>query len=53
MAVLYNIEPLKAMELYYDGEHNGVWNGDFIKAKKQSGLDIPAPLREFLEKCVS
>lgn len=50
MAVMYNIEPLKAMELYYDGEHNGVWNGDFIKAKKQSGLDIPAPLREFLEK---
>lgn len=50
MAVLYNIEPLKAIELFYDGEHNGVWNGDFIKAKKQSGLEIPAPLRGFLEK---
>ena len=50
MAVLYNIEPLKAMELYYDGEQNGVWNGDFIKNKKQSGLEIPSPLREFLEK---
>ena len=50
MAVLYNMEPLKAMELYYDGEQNGVWNGDFIKMKKQSGLEIPAPLREFLEK---
>lgn len=50
MAVLYDIEPLKAIELFYDGEHNGVWNGDFIKAQKQSGLEIPAPLREFLEK---
>lgn len=49
MSVLYNIEPLKAIELFYDGEHNGVWNGDFIKAKKQSGFEIPAPLREFLE----
>lgn len=49
MGVVYNIEPLKAIELFYDGEHNGVWNGDFIKAKKQSGLEIPAPLREFLE----
>lgn len=49
MSVLYNLEPLKAIELLYDGEHNGVWNGDFIKAKKQSGLEIPSPLREFLE----
>lgn len=50
MAVLYNMEPLAAMDMFYDGEKNGVWNGDFIKAKKQSGLEIPAPLREFLEK---
>lgn len=47
--ILYNLEPLKAIELFYDGEHNGVWNGDFIKMKKQSGLEIPAPLGEFLE----
>lgn len=50
MAVLYNLEPLKAIELLYDGEHNGVWNGDFIKNEKKNRLELPSDLREFLEK---
>ncbi|MDE6727505.1 MAG: hypothetical protein K2J80_06150 [Oscillospiraceae bacterium] len=50
MAVLYNLEPLAAMDLFYDGEKNGVWNGDFIKNEKQNGLVLPPVLREFLEK---
>lgn len=50
MAVLYNLEPIAAMELFYDGEKNGVWNGDFIKNEKQNGLILPPVLKEFLEK---
>ncbi len=50
MSVLYNLEPLKAIELFYDGEKNGVWNGDFIKNEKERGLTVPPMLREFLEK---
>lgn len=49
MAILYNLEPLKAIELYYGGERHGVWNGDFIKNEKKRGLVVPPPLREFLE----
>lgn len=49
MAILYNLEPLKAIELYYGGERHGVWNGDFIKNEKKRGLIVPPPLREFLE----
>lgn len=49
MSVLYNLEPLAAMELFYDGEKNGVWNGDFIKNEKERGLCLPPLLREFLE----
>lgn len=50
MAVLYNLEPLAAMDLFYDGEKNGLWNGDFIKNEKKNGLIVPPPLKEFLEK---
>lgn len=49
MAVLYNLEPLAAVELFYDGEKNGVWNGDFIKNEKERGLSLPPLLREYLE----
>lgn len=49
MAVLYNLEPLAAMGLFYDGEKNGVWNGDFIKNEKERGLSLPPLLREYLE----
>lgn len=50
MAVIYNIEPLAAMDMFYDGEKNGVWNGGFIKNEKKNGLVVPPLLREFLEK---
>lgn len=49
MALLYNLDPLKAMELFYDGEKRGVWNGEFIKNEKKRGLVLPPMLREFLE----
>lgn len=49
MAVLYNLEPLAAVELFYDGEKNGVWKGDFIKSEKERGLSLPPLLREYLE----
>ncbi len=49
MAILYNLDPLKAIEIYYGGERHGVWNGDFIKNEKKRGLVVPPPLREFLE----
>lgn len=49
MAIQYNIAPLEAMKLFYDGEKRGVWNGDFIKNEKKRGLVLPPMLREFLE----
>lgn len=50
MAILYNLTPLEAMDLFYDGEKHGVWNGDFIKLEKKNGVKVPDMLREFLEK---
>lgn len=44
----YNLEPLKAMDIYYDGEQDGVWEGEFIKGEAH-GLVYPSDLREFLE----
>lgn len=49
MSISYNLEPLEALELFYDGEKNGVWNGDFIKIEKERGLSVPPLLREYLE----
>lgn len=49
MSISYNLEPLDALELFYDGEKNGVWDGDFIKNEKQCGLTVPPLLREYLE----
>lgn len=50
MAVLYNLTPLEAMDLFYDGEKRGVWDGDFIKNQKKTHIEVPHILREFLEK---
>lgn len=50
MAILYNLTPLKAIDLFYDGEKRGVWNGDFIKNQKKTHVKVPPMLREFLEK---
>lgn len=49
MSISYNLEPLAALELFYDGETNGVWDGDFIKNEKERGISIPPLLREYLE----
>lgn len=48
MKLRVDIDPLKAMEIYYDGEESGVWEGEFIKNEKQRGLVFPQKLKEFL-----
>lgn len=50
MSIQYNIDPISSLELFYDGEHHGVYRGDFIKNEKKRGLVLPPMLREFLEK---
>lgn len=49
MSIQYNLEPLAALSLYYDGEKNGVCEGDFIRNEKEFGLCLPPLLREYLE----
>lgn len=49
MGVLYNLDPLTAMSLFYGGEKNGIYQGDFIKNKKRRGLILPSALKDFLE----
>ncbi len=49
MGMLYNLDPLFAMEIFYGGEKNGVWNGDIIKNEKKRGLILPHVVREFME----
>ncbi len=49
MAMLYNLDPFSAMEIFYGGEKNGVWNGDIIKNEKKRGLVLPYAVREFME----
>ncbi len=50
MPVLYNLEPLAAIDILYEGVgKNGVWKGDFIKNEKKNCLFVPTVLREFLE----
>lgn len=46
----YNIDPIASLELFYDGEHHGVYKGDLIKNEKKKGLVLPSMLREFLER---
>lgn len=50
MSIQYNIDPISSLELFYDGEHHGVYRGDFIKNEKKRGLVLPPMLHEFLEK---
>ncbi len=48
--IQYNLDPISSLELFYCGEHHGVYKGDFIKNEKKNGLVLPPMLREFLEK---
>ena len=50
MALHVDISPLKAMEIFYEGEELGFWEGVFIKNEKQHGLVYPPMLKEFLQK---
>lgn len=49
MAILYNMEPLAAMELFYGGKRNGVPPEDFDRSREENGIEIPPVLRKFLE----
>ena len=49
MSIRYNMDPISSLELFYGGEHHGVYRGDFVKNEKKRGLALPPPLREFLE----
>lgn len=50
MPLQVDIDPLKAMELFYQGEKLGVWEGEFVKNEKKRGLVYPHQLKEFLQK---
>lgn len=50
MAMLYNLDPITALDIFYEGQHHGVYKGDFIKNEKKHNLFLPPLLREFLEK---
>lgn len=49
MAILYNLDPLSAIGIFYRNEKNGVWNGEIIKNEKKRGLILPQALKDFLE----
>lgn len=48
--LITDIEPLRAMEIFYDGEESGVWEGEFIKNEKNRELFFPPELREYLQR---
>lgn len=48
MAVLYNIEPLAAMKILYQGETDGFPESDFERNEKDRGIVLPPMLRRFL-----
>ena len=51
MALLeVDIDPLKALEIFYEGETLGFWEGDFIKAEKKYSVRLPEPLKKYLAK---
>lgn len=50
MSIQYNLDPLAALELFYGGEHHGVYKSAFIRNEKKKELVLPLMLREFLEK---
>lgn len=50
MAVLYNLEPLEAMDIFYGGKTNGVSPDHFTELREKTGFEIPPLLRGFLEK---
>lgn len=50
MSIQYNLDPLAALELFYGGEHHGIYKNAFVRNEKKNDLTLPPMLREFLEK---
>ncbi|MCM1299265.1 MAG: hypothetical protein NC203_08005 [Firmicutes bacterium] len=48
MGLITDIEPLKAMEIYFGGGESGFCEDDFIGSEKDRGLIYPPRLKEFL-----
>lgn len=48
MAVLYNVEPFKAMKILYQGETDGFPEEDFTRNEKERGIVLPRMLKRFL-----
>lgn len=50
MSLEVNIDPLKALEILYEGETFGIWEGDLIKAERKNLIKLPKILKEYLLK---
>ena len=50
MAVLYNVEPFKAMKILYQGETDGFPEGDFTRNEKERNIVLPQMLKRFLSE---
>ena len=48
MAVLYNVEPFKAMKILYQGAIDGFPEEDFKRNEKERGIVLPQILKRFL-----
>ncbi len=48
MAVLYNVEPFKAMKILYQGAVDGFPEEDFARNEKERGIVLPQMLKCFL-----
>lgn len=48
MAVLYNVEPFKAMKILYQGAVDGFPEEDFARNEKGRGIVLPPMLKRFL-----
>lgn len=49
MTILYNLDPLSALDLYCHGETNGFSDEDFIKNEESRDLAVPPTLKSFLK----
>lgn len=48
MAVLYNVEPFRAMKILYQGATDGFPEEDFARNEKNRGIVLPQMLKRFL-----
>lgn len=49
MCLIINMDPMEALEHFYCGEINGVWEGELIKFEKEWGMHLPLLLKQFYQ----